>query len=138
MITFLLLFYRLSTEIAAVEETLPDNSKFREGHTQVSDVKKIYLTGSYKHKYRNVTANMAKSPFVVDPHNQRIYPNLEIGHRKVRSAYPNVRLKYTPTTDTPFHQNNNHPTTRALSTMTGAGGGGGGHQTPLHTTQYTK
>ena len=44
--------FRLSIQIGANEEHLgPDPSKFREGHTKVSDVERIYLTGKYKEKY---------------------------------------------------------------------------------------
>ena len=41
----------MSVDIGATEEYLgPESSKFREGHTKVSDVEKIYLTGQYKQK----------------------------------------------------------------------------------------
>jgi hypothetical protein len=36
---------RLSTEINVTEKQTPERAKFREGHTKVSDVEKIYLTG---------------------------------------------------------------------------------------------
>ena len=113
-----LLLCRLSTEIAVAEETTQEVSKFREGHTQVNDVKKVYLTGSYKLKYKNVTANMAKTGIIIEPNKHRVYPSLEIGHRKVKSAYPNVRLKFTPT-NTPFHENTIVTPSRAMSTLPG-------------------
>ena len=46
----------MSVDIGATEEFLgPEPSKFREGHTKVSDVEKIYLTGPYKQKYKTLS-----------------------------------------------------------------------------------
>ena len=78
----------MSVDIGATESFLgPETSRFREGHTKVSDVEKIYLTGPYKQKYKNISEFYNATP-------KRIYPVLEWnGGRKIRSAYPNVRLK---------------------------------------------
>ena len=95
-----IIFCRLSVDIGATEEILgPESSKFREGHTKVSDVEKIYLTGPYKQKYRTISDYYNSTP-------QKGYPILEWSGgqtfnnntsqqngRKVRSAYPNVRLR---------------------------------------------
>ena len=68
-----------------------DPTKFREGHTKVSDVERIYLTGPYKQKYKTLSDVYNATP-------KRFYPVFEwSGGRKIRSAYPNVRLKPTPT-----------------------------------------
>jgi hypothetical protein len=87
-ITFELFVFRLSIQIAATEECLgPESSRFREGHTKVTDVEKIYLTGQYKQKYKTISTNYCAP----DSARHRLYPLLE--NRKTRSAYPNVRLK---------------------------------------------
>ena len=75
-------------QIAATEEILPEPSKFREGHTDVKDVEKVYLTGHYKLKYKSLSSAYYVAP---DSARHKLYP-LTNG-RKVRSAYPNVRLK---------------------------------------------
>ena len=40
-----------------MEENIPGGVKFRTGQTQVNDVKKVYLTGQYKQKYKNISEN---------------------------------------------------------------------------------
>jgi len=98
-----------------VEENIPGGVKFRNGQTQVNDVKKVYLTGQYKQKYKNISENnYTNSPLKSAQY--RIYPTLEIGGRKIRSAYPNVRIKnadkepykhiYTPSIFIPDRLNN--------------------------------
>ena len=84
-------FFRLSIQIGATEENLgPDPVRFREGHTKVSDVERIYLTGQYKQKYKTIS-NYYNTP---DSLKHKMYPVMENGSRKVRSAYPGVvRLK---------------------------------------------
>ena len=78
---------RLSIQIGATEEHLgPDPSKFREGHTKVSDVERIYLTGKYKEKYKTIS-NYYNAP---ESLKHKVYPVMENGTRKVRSAYPSV------------------------------------------------
>ena len=55
-------------------------------------MKKVYLTGQYKNKYKIISENTySNSP--IKSAQYRIYPTLEIGGRKVRSAYPNVRIR---------------------------------------------
>ena len=94
---------------------MPSVVKFREGQTQVDNVKKVYLTGQYRQKYKNISENnYTNSP--VKSAQYRIYPTLEIGGRKIRSAYPNVRIKnadrepykhiYTPSIFIPDRMNN--------------------------------
>ena len=79
--------FRLSIQIGANEEHLgPDPSKFREGHTKVSDVERIYLTGKYKEKYKTIS-NYYNAP---ESLKHKVYPVMENGTRKVRSAYPSV------------------------------------------------
>lgn len=95
-------------DIGANEEILgPESSKFREGHTKVSDVEKIYLTGPYKQKYKTLSDFYNSTPC------KRLYPVLEWsgnyygntnGGRKIRSAYPNVRLRSAQLT---HHTGNN-------------------------------
>ena len=82
--------HRLSVNIGDTEEFLGrDPTKFREGHTKVSDVERIYLTGPYKQKYKTLSDVYNATP-------KRFYPVFEwSGGRKIRSAYPNVRLKPT-------------------------------------------
>ena len=83
---------RLSKEITDVEENIPSVVRFRAGQTKVDDVKKVYLTGQYRQKYKNISdSNYTNSP--IKSAQYRIYPTLEIGGRKIRSAYPNVRIK---------------------------------------------
>ena len=53
----LLSFRRLSKEITDVEENIPNVVKFRAGQTKVDDVKKVYLTGQYRQKYRTMSEN---------------------------------------------------------------------------------
>ena len=87
----------MSVDIGATEDFLgPESSKFRQGHTKVSDVEKVYLTGPYKQKYKTLSAFYNSTPC------KRLYPVLEWagagsqhtpGGRKIRSAYPNVRLR---------------------------------------------
>ena len=90
--------------------------RFREGQTQVNDVKRVYLTGEYKQKYKIMSENnYLNSP--VKSAQYRIYPTLEIGGRKVKSAYPNVRIRnarrephqhiYTPSIFIQNNMNNN-------------------------------
>ena len=72
----------------------------------MSDVRRIYLTGSYKDKYNSLSyqspLKLYNSPSD-SPTKARVYPDLEIGFRKVKSAYPNViGLK---STSTPHHYN---------------------------------
>ena len=43
-----------------MEENIPGGVKFRNGQTQVNDVKKVYLTGQYKQKYKNISENNYK------------------------------------------------------------------------------
>ena len=111
----LLSFCRLSKEITDVEENIPNVVKFRSGQTKVDDVKKVYLTGQYRQKYKIISDNnYTNSP--VKSAQYRIYPTLEIGGRKIRSAYPNVRIKnadrepykhiYTPSIFIPDRMNN--------------------------------
>ena len=106
---------RLSKEITDVEVNIPNVVKFREGQTKVNDVKKVYLTGQYRQKYKNISeSNYTNSP--IKSAQYRIYPTLEIGGRKIRSAYPNVRIKnadrepykhiYTPSIFIPERLNN--------------------------------
>ena len=108
-------FHRLSKEITDVEVNIPNVVKFREGQTKVNDVKKVYLTGPYRQKYKNISeSNYTNSP--IKSAQYRIYPTLEIGGRKIRSAYPNVRIKnadrepskhiYTPSIFIPDRMNN--------------------------------
>lgn len=79
--------FRLSIQIGANEEHLgPDPSKFREGHTKVSDVERIYLTGKYKEKYKTIS-NYYNAP---ESLKHKVYPVMENGTRKIRSAYPSV------------------------------------------------
>jgi len=81
------LIKRLSIQIGANEEHLgPDPSKFREGHTKVSDVERIYLTGKYKEKYKTIS-NYYNAP---ESLKHKVYPVMENGTRKIRSAYPSV------------------------------------------------
>ena len=55
-------------------------------------MRKVYLTGQYRQKYKIISENnYTNSP--IKSAQYRIYPTLEIGGRKVRSAYPNVRIK---------------------------------------------
>ena len=78
-----------------------DPTKFREGHTKVSDVEKIYLTGPYKQKYKTLSDVYNATP-------KRFYPVFEwTGGRKIRSAYPNVRLKPSHMQN-PLYINGNH------------------------------
>ena len=108
----------MSKEITDVEVNIPNVVKFREGQTKVNDVKKVYLTGQYRQKYKNITeSNYMNSP--IKSAQFRIYPTLEIGGRKIRSAYPNVRIKnadrepykhiYTPSIFIPDRLNNEQP-----------------------------
>ena len=94
---------------------MPNVVKFREGQTKVNDVKKVYLTGQYRQKYKVISENnYTNSP--IKSAQYRIYPTLEIGGRKIRSAYPNVRIKnadkepykhiYTPSIFIPDRMNN--------------------------------
>ena len=109
---FWVITIRLSTEIAAVEVTIPEVTRFREGHTQVTDVRRIYLTGSYKDKYNNLSY---KSPLKSLNNNnggydspvKKPHPDLEIGFRKVKSAYPNVRGLRINTTPSHHYHNEN-------------------------------
>ena len=101
MFNFRPLHSRLSVDIGATEEFLgPQTTKFREGHTKVSDVEKIYLTGPYKQKYKTLSDFYNATP-------KRIYPVLEWNGtpstRKIRSAYPNVRLKSAQLHSTSAH-----------------------------------
>ena len=57
----LLSFRRLSKEITDVEENIPNVVKFRAGQTKVDDVKKVYLTGQYRQKYKNISENPLNS-----------------------------------------------------------------------------
>ena len=111
----LLSFCRLSKEITDVEESIPNVVKFRAGQTKVDDMKKVYLTGQYRQKYKMISENnYTNSP--IKSAQYRIYPTLEIGGRKIRSAYPNVRIKnadkepykhiYTPSIFIPDRMNN--------------------------------
>jgi len=85
------LIKRLSIQIGATEENLgPASVRFREGHTKVSDVEKIYLTGQYKQKYKTISSYY-NAP---DSFKHKMYPVMENGNRKIRSAFPGVvRLK---------------------------------------------
>ena len=86
-----MLCFRLSIQIGATEENLgPASVRFREGHTKVSDVEKIYLTGQYKQKYKTISSYY-NAP---DSFKHKMYPVMENGNRKIRSAFPGVvRLK---------------------------------------------
>ena len=88
---FFLFCFRLSIQIGATEENLgPASVRFREGHTKVSDVEKIYLTGQYKQKYKTISSYY-NAP---DSFKHKMYPVMENGNRKIRSAFPGVvRLK---------------------------------------------
>ncbi len=57
---FFLHFVRLSKELHDTQSNSPERSKFREGHTQVEDIGKIYLTGTYKAKYKLLTDNSSQ------------------------------------------------------------------------------
>ena len=99
----------MSVDIGATEEYLgPESSKFREGHTKVSDVEKIYLTGQYKQKYKSLTEFYNSTPC------KKLYPVLEWsgaqtpGGRKIRSAYPNVRLRSATLRSNNVYNNNHH------------------------------
>ena len=62
----------MSVDIGATEEFLgPEPSKFREGHTKVTDIEKIYLTGPYKQKYKTLSDFYNSTPC------KRLYPVLE-------------------------------------------------------------
>ena len=108
-------FCRLSKEITDVEENIPNIARLRAGHTKVDDMKKVYLTGQYRQKYKLISENnYTNSP--IKSAQYRIYPTLEIGGRKIRSAYPNVRIRnkdkepykhiYTPAIFIPDRMNN--------------------------------
>merc|ERR1712150_214378 len=73
------------------------------------------MGGPYRQKYKNISeSNYTNSP--IKSAQYRIYPTLEIGGRKIRSAYPNVRIKnadrepskhiYTPSIFIPDRMNN--------------------------------
>ena len=90
---FFFWFCRLSIQIGATGEYLgPASVRFREGHTKVSDVEKIYLTGQYKQKYKTISSYYNPP----DSFKHKMYPVMENGNgnRKIRSAFPGVvRLK---------------------------------------------
>ena len=91
---FLFFCCRLSTEINVTEQHSPERSKFREGLTTVSDVEKVYLTGTYKAKYKMLGEHLAaNSSFKLFPP-----PEMDGSLRKTRSAYPTVRIR--PNTST--------------------------------------
>ena len=76
------------------EQHSPERSKFREGLTKVSDVEKVYLTGTYKVKYKMLGEHLAaNSSFKLFPP-----PEMDGSLRKTRSAYPTVRIR--PNTST--------------------------------------
>jgi hypothetical protein len=85
-------FYnRLSNEIHFTEFQSPNRSRFREGHTKVEDIEKIYLTGLYKAKYKMLSDNLAENI------NYKLFPppavsNADLLNRKIRQVQGSLKI----------------------------------------------